>query len=111
MRLMKDTGKIVIFITTRSESEAHIIARLLLEHKMAACINIVPTVDSIYWWQDSLESAHESLLIIKTKSSQLNQIIEVVKEHHGYEVPEIIAMPIIGGNADYLKWIDSEVKD
>jgi periplasmic divalent cation tolerance protein len=108
---MKETGKIVIFVTTSTEAEAHRIAELLLGRRKAACINIVPRVDSSFWWQGKLDSARESLLIIKTRASLLHEIIEMVKSAHSYEVPEIIALPVIGGNEDYLKWIDEEVRE
>jgi periplasmic divalent cation tolerance protein len=107
---MKETDKIVIFITTSSELEAHKIAELLLSRRKAACVNIVPKVDSSFWWRDKLDSARESLLVIKTKTSLLSEIIDLVKAAHSYEVPEIIALPVIGGNEDYLKWIDDEVR-
>ncbi|MCJ7654662.1 MAG: divalent-cation tolerance protein CutA [Dehalococcoidia bacterium] len=108
---MKETGKIVIFVTTSTEAEAHKVAELLLGHRKAACVNIVPRVDSSFWWRGKLDSARESLLIIKTRASLLTEIIELVKSVHSYEVPEIIALPIIGGSEDYLKWIDDEVKE
>ena len=106
---MKETGKIVIFVTTSSEPEAHKIADLLLTKRKAACVNIVPKVESSFWWQGKLDSAQESLLIIKTKTSLLSEIIDLVKTAHSYEVPEIVALPIVGGNKDYLNWIDDEV--
>ena len=108
---MKETGKIVILVTTSSEPEAHKIADLLLNRRKAACVNIVPVVESSFRWQGKLDSARESLLIIKTRASLLPEIIELVKSIHSYEVPEIIALPIIGGSEDYLKWIDDEVKE
>ena len=108
---MKETGKIVIFVTTSTEEEAHRIAELLLGRRKAACVNIVPRIDSSFWWQGKLDSARESLLIIKTRASLLSEIIELVKSVHSYAVPEIIALPIIGGNEDYLKWIDDEVEE
>ncbi len=108
---MKETGKIVIMVTCSSETEAHKIAHRLLTGRRAACVNIVPRVDSSYWWKGKLESAHESLLIIKTKTSLLSEVVDVVKKAHSYEVPEIIALPILGGNHDYLKWIDEEVRE
>ncbi len=107
---MKETGTIVIFVTTSSEPEAHKIADLLLSRRKAACVNIVPKVESSFWWQGKLDAAEESLLIIKTKASVLPEIIDLVKAAHSYEVPEIIALPIIGGNEDYLKWIEDEVR-
>ena len=70
----------------------------------------MPKISSFFWWQDKLDSAQESLLIVKTKTSILNQIVNLVKEHHSYDIPEIIALPIIGGNQDYLEWIGKEVK-
>jgi len=107
---MKETGKIVILVTTSSEPEAHKIADLLLSRRKAACVNIVPKVESSFWWQGKLDSAKESLLIIKTEASLLSEIVDLVKTAHSYEVPEIIALPIIGGNVDYLKWIGDEAR-
>jgi periplasmic divalent cation tolerance protein len=108
---MKEAGRVVIFVTTGSEPEAHKIADLLLTKRKAACVNIVPRVESSFWWQGKLDSAQESLLIIKTRASLLSEIVDLVKASHSYDVPEIIAMPIIDGNEDYLKWIDDEVRD
>jgi len=108
---MKQTGAIVILVTASSEGEARKIAEQLLTRKKAACVNIVPRIHSSFWWQGKLDSAQESLLIIKTKASLLHEIIDLVKEIHSYEVPEIIALPIIGGNEDYLNWIDAEVRE
>jgi periplasmic divalent cation tolerance protein len=71
----------------------------------------VPRIDSSFWWQGKLDSARESLLIIKTRASLLPEIINLVKGIHSYAVPEIIALPIIGGSEDYLKWIDGEVEE
>ena len=99
----------VVFITTNTTGEAQQIATLLLERRQAACINIIPEVDSRFWWEGELDSAQESLLVIKTKASRLPEIIKLVKGAHSNTVPEIIALPIIGGNQDYLEWIDKEV--
>ena len=107
---MKEEGKIVIFVTTDSQEEAQKIATRLLNQRKVACVNIVPRVDSLFWWQGKLDSARESLVIAKTKASLLPEVVSLVKDVHSYEVPEIIALPIIGGNEDYLNWIDSEVE-
>jgi len=101
----------VVLITTATEEEAHSIAKLLLNQRKAACVNIVPRVDSLFRWQGELDSAQESLLIVKARASLLPEIVEMVKRAHSYEVPEIIALPIISGNEDYLKWMDSEVEE
>ena len=81
------------------------------KQKKAACVNIVSGIDSKFLWKGKIDSSQEILLIIKTRASMLPQIIELVKTVHSYEVPEIIAIPIIGGNDDYLKWMDIEVKE
>lgn len=107
---MENRENLVIFITTGTDEEAHRIANILLNQRKVACVNILPKVRSLFWWQDKLDSAQESLLIIKTKASLLDEIVTLVKEIHSYDTPEIIALPIIGGNHDYLDWIGKEVK-
>lgn len=102
---MTKIEEIVVFITAGTDKEAKNIADKLLDQKKAACVNIVPNIDSFFWWQGRKEKAQESLLIVKSRASLLDGIIKLVKEAHSYEVPEIIAMPIIGGNQDYLDWI------
>ncbi len=106
----REPNSVAIFVTTGSEEEARALAQLLLSHRKAACVNIVPKVDSLFWWQGELDSAQESLLIIKTRASLLPEVVELVKGVHSYEVPEVIAIPIIGGNEDYLRWIEGEVE-
>jgi len=100
----------VLFITTANTEEAQRISSMLLNQKKAACVNIVPKVSSLFWWQDKLDSAQESLLIVKTKTSLINEVVTLVREIHSYDIPEIIALPIVGGNQDYLDWIGKEVK-
>ena len=106
---MDESAHIVLFITAADAGEARQISRLLLERRKAACVNIVARVDSLFWWEDKLDSAQESLLIIKTKISLLPEITDLVKGVHSNIVPEIIALPIIGGNQEYLQWIDNNV--
>jgi len=101
---------IVVLITTAGAEEAQRIADGLLEERKAACVSIVPKVSSRFRWQGKLEKAEESLLIVKSQAKLLSQIVELVKKHHRYEVPEIIALSITGGNPDYLEWIAKETK-
>ena len=108
--MMENEENVVIFITTGTDEEARKVAEVLLKQRKAACVNIVPMISSLFWWQDRLDSAQENLLIVKTGASLLNEIVSLVKEVHSYDVPEIIALPIIGGNRDYLDWIGKEVK-
>ena len=110
VRKVEEFTYIVLLITTANTEEAQRITRALLNQRKAACVNIVPKVSSHFWWQGKLDSAQESLLVVKTKASQLSEIIRLVKELHSYETPEIIALPIVGGNQDYLDWIGEEVK-
>ena len=100
---------VAIFIAAGTADEARRIADALLKQRKAACVNIVPRVDSLFWWEGKLDSAAESLLVVKTRVSALDEVIKCVKEVHSYQVPEIIALPIIGGNKDYLDWIAHEV--
>ena len=101
---MKEADKIVVLITASNEEEANRIAELLVKGKRAACVNIVPRVDSLFWWEEQLDSARESLLLVKTRAALFPEIVELVKKTHSYEVPEIIALPIIAGNEEYLTW-------
>ena len=99
---------LVVFITSASPEEARQIAEALVSNRKAACVNVVPAVQSRFWWRGRIESANEALLIVKTKSSLLDDLIALVKQNHSYEVPEIIALPIVGGSRDYLNWLDEE---
>ncbi|GAI85948.1 unnamed protein product [marine sediment metagenome] len=109
MGKLKDFEYVVLFITTADEEEAKLISRVLLEQRKAACVNIVPGVSSLFWWQGNIDSAQESLLVIKTRAMLVNEVVQLVKEIHSNDVPEIIALPIVGGNKDYLEWVDKEV--
>jgi periplasmic divalent cation tolerance protein len=101
---------IIVFITVDSKETAQKIANKLLTEKKAACVNIIPKVESHYRWQCKIESADELMLVVKTRAAFLVELIKTVKENHPYTVPEIIALPIIGGNEDYLKWIEKETQ-
>ena len=106
---MKQHNYIVVYITASDKEEAEKIARQLLKRRQAACVNIVPEVNSHFWWQNRLDSTQECLLVVKTKDTLLPDIVKSVRKMHSYSVPEIIALPIVGGNPEYLDWIDSEV--
>jgi len=101
---------IVIFITCANKKEAGRIGTALVKNKLAACVNIVDKVESIFWWQGKIDRAREELLIIKSQKSKLTKIIKLVKSIHSYQVPEIIALPIIAGNKEYLKWINESTR-
>jgi periplasmic divalent cation tolerance protein len=106
---MAKDGFAVIFITTPQDEESQLIARMLLEQKVTSCVNIIPKINSLFWWNQVIEQNKESMLIVKTSVSRINDVVQLVKEAHSYDVPEIIAIPIIGGNQDYLEWISHEI--
>jgi periplasmic divalent cation tolerance protein len=102
-------GYCVVFITT-PVGEGEKIASFIVEKKLGACVNVVKDISSLYWWKGNIEKDSESLLVVKTSLKKLLQLTEEVKKVHPYTVPEIIALPIIGGNEDYLNWIDESLK-
>jgi periplasmic divalent cation tolerance protein len=105
---MSNSEYVVVFVTAKAGEEAGLISKVLLEQRKAACINIIEGVNSTYRWNGNIESAHENLLIIKTRASLLDEIIRIVKELYSGDVPEIIALPVIGGSRDYLDWVGKE---
>jgi periplasmic divalent cation tolerance protein len=107
---VEDRAHIVVFITTATVEEAQRIANILVRSRKAACVNIVPGAHSMFRWQGKIDSADEALLIVKTREALLDELIGLVKENHSYEVPEIVALPIVGGNPDYLQWLDAETE-
>lgn len=105
-----DSTYTVIFITTANKKEAGRIARHLIKNRLAACVNIVDNIKSIFWWKGKIDKAKEVLLIIKTKKRLIDKLIKKVKSLHSYEVPEIIVLPIIAGNKKYLDWINGSTR-
>jgi periplasmic divalent cation tolerance protein len=99
----------VIFITCSSTKEAGIVARGLVEKKLAACVNMAP-VTSVFSWKGKIERCRETLLIVKTTGARRQAVERFVKSLHSYEVPEIIALPITGGNRAYLRWLHASVR-
>ena len=97
----------IILCTCPDKDTAEKIALLLITGKVAACVNILPGITSIYLWQQQIESAQEHLLLIKANKSCYQAIEKTISEHHPYELPEIIAVPIDNGLPEYLQWIDS----
>jgi len=100
----------LLISTTGSKEEASRIAAALVEAHLAACVNIVGAIDSVYRWQGKVESAQEFLLLIKTTESRSAAVTARIRELHSYDLPETIEVSIEGGNADYLKWIAESVR-
>ena len=102
--------KAVVILITSPKKEAAKLANRLLEERLAACVNIVSEVNSLFWWDGKIDSSRETLLIVKSKEAFLGEVVGLVKSIHSYSIPEIIALPVIGGNEEYLSWINKCVK-
>lgn len=100
----------VVMVTAKNKAQAIKIAKGVLEAKVAACVNIIDAIQSMFWWEGKIDSSQEALLIIKTKKSCFQKLVRTVKSLHSYSTPEIIALPIQHGDASYLKWISTLVK-
>jgi periplasmic divalent cation tolerance protein len=99
----------IVLTTTSSREEAQRMARALVEERLAACVNIVDTVTSIYRWQGAVEESSEILLLIKSSVEKLKLLEEAVHRLHSYEVPEFIVLPVECGSSAYLKWVHESV--
>ena len=100
---------VVIFVTTSSKDEARAIAEALVSLKLVACANILDSVQSVFRWEGKLCEENETLMVLKSVESRLEQVVQKVRQLHSYDVPEIIALPIVGGSEDYLNWVESEI--
>jgi periplasmic divalent cation tolerance protein len=105
----ENPGYIVVHVTVKDVEEGRKIAKAVVKRRLAACVNIIPEIESHYWWKDKLEATKETLLVIQTNQTLLPELAKAVKKNHSYSIPEIIAMPVVGGTRDYLEWIDSEI--
>jgi periplasmic divalent cation tolerance protein len=104
------TDKRIALTTTGSEEEARKISRALVERRLAACVNIIPHMTSIYRWKENVEEASEWLLIIKTTANAFDQVRQAIGELHSYDLPECICPTVEEGSANYLQWIAESVK-
>jgi len=103
-------GEIIVLVTASSEAEAVKISNALVEEHLAACVNIVPGIRSLFFWKGKTQDEKETLLIVKSRQPLLDRLITRVKSVHSYTVPEIIALPVIGGSGDYLAWLKETTK-
>ena len=103
------TDKIVVLSTCASREEAEKLARAVVEQRLAACVNVLPGIQSYYRWQGKLESAVECLLIIKSSRERFDLLRDALEKAHSYEVPEIIALPVVEGAANYLNWLHANL--
>jgi periplasmic divalent cation tolerance protein len=103
------TDKIVVLSTCATEEEAAKLARVLVEARVAACVTMVPGARSVYRWQGSIESAAECLLIIKSSRALFEPLRMAIEQAHAYDVPEVLAMPVVEGSANYVNWLEGQL--
>ena len=101
---------IQVVTTVEKKEDAEKIAKALVEKRLAGCAQVVGPIVSTYWWQDNIETAEEWLCIIKSKKDLYEELEKCIKAIHPYEVPEILAMPVVTGSKDYLEWLGNELK-
>ena len=100
----------MVYITTSGDLESKKIARKLLEEKLVACINIIPTIGSMYLWKGTIEEDSESIMFVKTKSELVGKVIKRVEQLHSYEIPCILEIRVNNGSNNYLKWMKNELE-
>jgi len=105
----KKNDYVLLLTTTNRVEEAYRIANHLVAARLVACVNIVPSISSIYRWKGSVQKDAEVLMILKTKKSRIGRLEKALRAIHSYETPELIAFPIVYGLREYLKWIDDSV--
>ena len=106
----KRNPAVVVLMTCAGKKEARKIADALLREKAAACVSIFPKGESFFRWEGKIDRAEEFLLVAKTVVRALPRLVALVKRNHSYRVPEIVALPIVGGNREYLKWVEEETR-
>ena len=104
------TDKIVILSTCSTEEEADRLARLLLDNHLAACVSVIPQIRSLYHWKGAIESARECLLLIKSSRELFDAVRVRVEAAHSYEVPELLALPVVEGAANYMNWLSANLR-
>lgn len=100
------TDFIVVYVTVPDVDEAERIGRSLVEGRLAACVNIVPQIHSFFRWEGKVVDESEALLIVKTRRALFDSLRTHVKQMHPYDIPEVIALPVVAGHRPYLKWLD-----
>jgi periplasmic divalent cation tolerance protein len=104
------TDKIVVFSSCATQEEAERIARALVEQRLTACVSVVAGVRSVYRWQGAVETAEEWLLIVKSSRERFEALRAAIEKAHSYEVPELLALPVVDGAPNYLHWIEESVR-
>ncbi|MDA8138972.1 MAG: divalent-cation tolerance protein CutA [Desulfobacteraceae bacterium] len=101
----------LIYVTTKNKEEARAIGREVVQSRLAACVNILDQMNSMYFWNDEFQDDQEAVLIAKTTGDKAAALMAAIKAKHSYECPCIVSLPIVGGNPAFLEWIGAQVKD
>ena len=101
--------RLVVLMTAGSQEEADKIANALVTEMLAACVNVLPGVTSVYRWEGTVQRDQEWLLVAKSTRQVLDDLVRCVQALHSYDLPEVIALPVVGGSEAYLRWVDGEV--
>ena len=104
------SGIVVVLVTCPSWAVARRLAQALVRRRLAACVNILPGVESLFWWEGKVDQAREVLLVIKTPAARLEAVRRAIVRLHPYEVPEVIAMRVAGGHRPYLRWVAASAR-
>ena len=103
---MQENDKpVLVYATFPSLEAAEDVGRALVEHRLAACVNIIPGMVSIYFWQGQIERGAEAVMIVKTRSSLADRVVGEIRGRHAYENPALLVLPVLGGSEDFLTWI------
>jgi periplasmic divalent cation tolerance protein len=104
-------SSVLVYITAPSEEQALNIGRTVVGRRLAACANVFPAIRSLYWWEGRLNEDGEAVLVLKTRSELVERVTALVKSLHPYTCPCVVALPLSGGNSDFLRWIDAETAE
>lgn len=105
-----ESALVIVYITAPSMEIAQLLAQSLVEQRLAACVNLVGSIQSVYLWQGSLHQDEEVLMVVKTRRTHLDTIADVLRTLHPYDLPELIAFPVVGGSPAYLDWVEQSTK-
>ena len=101
---------IQVLTTTETKEDAQQIARTLVEGRLAGCVQVIGPISSLYWWQESTETSEEWLCVVKSRKDLYEALEQAIRQVHPYDVPEILALPVVAGNPDYLEWLNTELR-
>ncbi len=103
-------SQVFVYVTAESPEEARRMGREVVSRRLAACVNILPAMQSFYWWDGALQEGSEAVLVAKTRAELAPALTAAIKELHSYQCPCVVVLPITGGNPDFLVWIEAETR-